>query len=116
MCCQRIAANVQKQFGIQAKRAFWTLARADTSVLFQAAAVKMRVLHADAVDYLEEIPLEQWARFEFPLPRWGHDTSNIAESLNSAISELRSLLPIQMIRALWTYIMESKYKRAHRHQ
>lgn len=76
----------------------------------------MRVLHDDAVDYLEEIPLEHWARWAFPYPRFSHDTSNIAESLNVAIFDQRDLPPIQIVGKLWTYIMELRYERQHRKQ
>lgn len=58
VCCQHIGANIQQRLGILARRAFWTLARASSQAESDAAAVKIRVLHSDAVDYSEEISLE----------------------------------------------------------
>jgi hypothetical protein len=46
------------------------------------------------------IPPVTYAIFAFPLPRYGHLTSNIIESLNSAWKPIRSYSPLQLLLAI----------------
>ena len=45
-------------------------------------------------EYISSIGYETFAFARFPRPRFGHDTSNIAESTNSAWCEIRELPPL----------------------
>jgi hypothetical protein len=45
-------------------------------------------------------------RHAFPTPRCGIDTNNIIESINSVWGKIRQLPPLQMIDAIYTYLME----------
>ena len=48
-----------------------------------------------------------FATYAFPAPRYGHLTSNIAESLNGAWRELRHLTPLRMLVAIWHKVMQT---------
>ena len=116
MCCQYLADNVQLRYGIIARGQFWKMARARTEPCYKAALNELQALSPTAVEYLSTIDVKRWARYAFPYPRYGHDTSNISESLNSVLRPIRLLPPIHMIDAIWTYIMETRHERRHRPQ
>jgi hypothetical protein len=46
-----------------------------------------------------------WTRPFAPYPKWGHDTSNIIESLNGSWSEIRHLQPLQLMDAIYSTSM-----------
>ena len=81
-CCQHIAANVQSRFGITCRKLFWSAVYARTKAEFDTAIDAMLKDSRPAAAYLRSIPAETWATYAFPLPRYGHITSNIVESLN----------------------------------
>jgi hypothetical protein len=47
----------------------------------------------------------------FPLPLYGHDTSNIVESTNSAWREIRELPPLQLIDGIYQWTRTTFYER-----
>lgn len=51
------------------------------------------------------------ARSLIKLPRFGHFTSNISESCNNALGELRSKSDLDLIVGIYNYIMEKFYFR-----
>jgi hypothetical protein len=69
-----------------------------------------------AAQYLDEIEHALWARYAFPTFRFGHDTSNIIESLNSAWDRLWFLPVLQIIDGIWTTVMKQFYNRRIRRQ
>jgi hypothetical protein len=112
-CCQHIADNIQSKYGLTAQNQFWKVARARTEKLYLEALAE---LLPTAATYLATIPAKRWARHAFPYPRYGHDTSNISESLNSVFRPIRCMPPIRMIDGIWTYVMETIHERRHRPQ
>ena len=83
-CYQHLAANVQKEFGLACQQYFWGAAKANTRERFNAAMDKLRAIKQEAFNYVNAIPHNEWASYAFPLPQYGHITSNAAESLNAA--------------------------------
>lgn len=77
---------------------------------------KLRGCKEDAADYLDRIPRNRWMTFAFPLPRYGHLTSNIIESVNAQWLDIRSLPALQLLSQLWTTMMVKFYERYHRQQ
>ncbi len=55
-------------------------------------------------------------RYAFPAARFGHDTNNITESINSLWGEIRELPPLLMVDAIHTFLMTKIYERYHRKQ
>jgi hypothetical protein len=84
-CCQHIAANVQSRFGITCRKLFWSAAYARTRAEFNTAIDAMLKESRPAATYLCSSPAKTWATYAFPLPGYGHITSNIVESLNGTL-------------------------------
>jgi hypothetical protein len=49
--------------------------------------------------------------YAFPWPRYGHDTSNIVESLNKKWGQIRFLPPLLLVDAIYTSTMKMVYDR-----
>jgi zinc finger SWIM domain-containing protein 3 len=109
-CCQHLADNVQKEFGLACGQLFWSTAYAMTKDKFDIALEKIGEQKATAKQYLKKIPAEQWATYAFPKPRFGHITSNIVESINSSWIEIRSLLALKLLTTIWATIMHTVYE------
>lgn len=115
-CCQHIADNVQQRFGKQCRDLFWPLAYAQTENAYDAALVKLRDVKEDAADYVQQIPQNRWVTSAFPLPRYGHLTSNIIESVNAEWLGLRNLPVIPLLNQIWLIMMAKFHDRHHRRQ
>jgi hypothetical protein len=79
------------------KSSFWQVARARSQSTFNHAIQALQKDAPQVEEYLQSIVYEKFAFACFPLPRFGHDTSNIAESINSAWREIRELLPLPLL-------------------
>ena len=115
-CCQHIAANVQSRFGITCRKLFWSAAYARTKAEFDTAIDAILKESRPAAAYLRSIPAETWATYAFPLPRYGHITSNIVESLNGTWKHLRHLPPLRLLGSIWSSVMETFCERRERVQ
>src|SRR5579859_3247311 len=84
-CLRHLYDNMHKKFKHKMLRELlWKAARATTAKAFDEAIAQMRCICSDAVTWLfEHAKPEHWAEFYFRGRRYGHLTSNIAESLNS---------------------------------
>jgi hypothetical protein len=69
-----------------------------------------------AYDYINAIPVKLWAYYAFPASRYGHDPSNINESLNQVYSEIRYMQPLQLLNAIWHKTMTAFFERSRRKQ
>jgi hypothetical protein len=56
--------------------------------------IEIQNIRISAFDYINDIPLDLWARYVFLEPRYGQDTSNINKSLNHMYSDIRFLPPL----------------------
>jgi len=55
--------------------------------------------------------------YVFPGSHFRHNTNNILESLNSVLQDIRQLLPLQMVDAIYTYLIKTIYNQYHsKHQ
>ena len=71
----------------------------------RASFVELEETSSQAVSYLRNSGLKQWATPCFPGKRYGHNASNIVESLNSWIFEERKLSIMGLLHALWCKTM-----------
>ena len=94
MCCQHIAENIHKTFGRGFKPIFWQIARAKSNIELERAIQDLRQEAPQVEEYLQSIGYETFAFARFPHPRFGHDTSNIVESVNSIWRDIRELPPL----------------------
>ena len=116
MCCQHLADNVQARYGVLPRKIFWQMARARSWKLYEEARSELLVASSEAVSYLDGIDTTRWALHSFPHARYGHDTSNISESVNKFLNGMRSFSPIKLFDALWRYTMETIHERRFRVQ
>jgi hypothetical protein len=110
-CCQHIADNVAVSFGNKCRPFFWRCARAKTSDAFFDALKALYKESSSAGQYIEHLEHTTWTRYAFPFPRYGHDTNNVNESINNAWLDIRRLPPLQMIDAIYTYLMKTVHDR-----
>lgn len=69
-----------------------------------------------AATYVDQISHKLWAQYAFPYPRYGHNTSNIVESLNSSWGRLRFLPALKMMDSIWSLVMKTFHDRYRRPQ
>ena len=114
MCCQHLAENVHKKFDKTSRTKFWAIARAKTRETFTRAVRDLKDHNPAAERYLDGIGYPNFAFQNFPRHRFGHDTSNIVEAVNSLWSEIRDFPPLQMLDHIWQWMMtEVFFKRVH---
>src|SRR4051794_33616063 len=64
--------------------------------------------------YIVSIPPETYTVHAFPLPRFGHLTSNIIESLNGSWKQIRSFPPLLLLTSIWSKVIETFAERRDR--
>src|ERR1700704_285761 len=111
MCCQHIAENIHKKFGVQYKAPFWQIARAGSEYAFNNAVQALQRDAPQVEEYISSIGYENFAFIRFPRPRFGHDTSNIVESTNSAWRDIRELPPLQLLNGIYQWCLTTWYQR-----
>ena len=111
MCCQHIAENIHKKFGRQYKAPFWQIARAGSPRAFDIAVQALQNDAPKVEEYISSIGYESFAFARFPRPRFGHDTSNIVESVNSIWRDIRELPPLQLLNGIYQWCLTTWYQR-----
>jgi hypothetical protein len=111
-CCQHIADNLQQRFGNKVRPLFWHVAYAKTQEAFAEKIELLQKENQSAYSYLLAIPKRLWTRAYQPYPKYGHNTSNIVESLNGALSDIRHQPPIRMMDSIHSYCMNLVFDRA----
>ena len=111
MCCQHIAENIHKKFGKEYKAPFWQVARAQSQSAFDTAVQALQIASPQVEEYISSIGYQNFALLSFPLPRFGHDTSNIVESINSVWREIRELPPLQLLDGIYQWTLTAFYER-----
>ena len=94
-CTFHISQNMAK-YGKAVVAFVWKLANASTLEQYNTLMAALKVISLKAHADIDKIPKEHWVRAFFPLPRYGHVTSNIAEATNSAILKLRKCAPLKL--------------------
>lgn len=101
MCCQHITENIHKKFGRDYKPLFWQIARAQSQSAFNIAVQALQRDSPQVKEYLQSISYKNFTFICFLLPRFGHDTSNIVESVNSAWREIREIPLLQLLHRIY---------------
>ena len=73
--------------------------------------MKMKEVNKAAFDYLCDIDKKLWTRAYSKYPRFGHNTSNIVESLNSVWNNYRHMPPLQLLDGIYLSVTETWFKR-----
>ena len=72
-----------------------------TEASFNYYGGEIRRANKDAIRWIGNIPREKWARAYDGGQRWGHMTTNLAESLNSVLKETRNLPITALVKATY---------------
>jgi hypothetical protein len=115
-CNQHIADNIQAKFRLIARKHFWKIARAYFLDEFKTALAALGAENQAAAEYLSNIPTASWAWHAHKTCQYGHDTSNISESVNNILRPLRKKQPLRMMDGIWTWVMSLFYERSNRPQ
>ncbi|KAI9783460.1 MAG: hypothetical protein M1816_001384 [Peltula sp. TS41687] len=102
-CYFHISQNIAQHHGQAARSAFWELSRAYDTGAWEKAIAKLKLTGdgLNAHDYVLSIDTSLWAARFFPGPRYGHTTSNIAESVNASLRFERRSTRADVARS-WT--------------
>ena len=112
-CLRHLEENFHKQFkNVELKKLLWRAARSTQKEDFDAALQEMRGINAVSASWLlAHAPPEHWAELYFAGHRYGHLTSNIAESLNSWLLHARELPILAMFECIRHQLMDWYCKR-----
>jgi hypothetical protein len=113
-CAQHIAANIQSRYGIAARELWWPMVYARTKQEYDIALQALKAHNHHAGIYAQKINPELYAAYAFPVPRFGHNTSNIVESLNGSWKDIRNMTPLHMLCSIWSTVMETVANRQNR--
>ena len=84
-CCYHLGENLMKFHpGGEVRDLFWKAVKARSKIQFTDYLEAIQKLHKPAAEYLDQIPPQHWAKYAIPVPRYGHLTFNITESVNSS--------------------------------
>ena len=72
---------------------------------------KLEVLKPEAAQYLRQIDPATYAEAFFPGHRFGHDTQNIAESMNKELLRAREGSTLELLNDVWTKLMVDRFTR-----
>jgi hypothetical protein len=111
ICAQHLKDNFTIKFSRTLKPLFWRIARANSVARFDAIMEELRVVNPLAAQYLLNAQPEMWARAHFQGTRFGHDTSNVVESINKVLLIDRELPIVLLLNSLWNRIMDQRFKR-----
>ena len=85
------------------KKAWWAFPYAKNEADWNSAVRKMREVGGqEVIDYIEKLDKSKFCAWKLPGPRYGHTSSDIVESQNSHIRELREMGIMELLDALWT--------------
>ena len=88
--------NFVKKFKSNMNGVLWKAAECTTQVEFRECIDVLQAANPAATNFIRLIEPKKWARSHFPGRRFGHLTSNIAESSNSWLEEARWLNPTDL--------------------
>jgi len=107
-CCQHIADNIYARFGKDCKKLWWPIARAKDLDQRKAAMDQLKKQKLATWKYVVEIDTSIYSACDMntlKYSRFGHDTSNIVECVNSIWGEYRDMPPLIMLDSIYTWIM-----------
>ena len=106
-CLRHLEENFHKKFkNVELKKLLWKAARAMEKEVYEAAIADMVKINAGSVPWLQEhAPSQHWSELHFHGRRYGHLTSNIAESLNTWLLEAREMPVLPMLERIRHQLM-----------
>ena len=111
MYCQYIAENIYKKFGRKYKAIFWQITRIVDQSTFDSLIETLQRVSLQVIEYISSIGYNIFTFLHFPVPRFGHNTSNIVESTNSIWREIREPSPLQLLNGIYKWFLTTWYQR-----
>jgi hypothetical protein len=106
ICVFHLEKNVNSRFKSVFQKKLWVAAKATTQTGFETCLEEIGEMNSEAADYLrKKSEPKKWARYLFPVARFGCLTSNAAESLNSWIKPLRDRSHLALLVGWIRYIV-----------
>ena len=96
VCAQHLKDNFTTRFSRTLKPLFWRIVRANSVARFDALIEELRKANPLAAQYLLDAEPELWAKAHFKGTRFGHNISNVVESVNKTL-RLDRELPICLL-------------------
>ncbi|XP_058769268.1 uncharacterized protein LOC131643130 [Vicia villosa] len=91
-CIRHIAQNFMRAIrDKELRKKLVNMGYALTESTYNYYRTEIRQTNRDALEWIENIPREKWARAFDRGQRWGHMTANLAEAMNSVLKAIRNL-------------------------
>ena len=110
-CCQHLKENFITRYGRGLATNFWSIARARTIAKYESAILALQEAKPAAAEYFQNIDPTLWIHAFFPGRRFGQDTSNIVESVNSALKLDREMSIVELLNSIWHKLMGQRFDR-----
>jgi hypothetical protein len=107
-CCHHLKGNFTDKFGRALAPLFWRIARARSKAAYDVAFEELYNIKPEAAAYLAAAEPKTWATAFFDGSRYGHDTSNVVESLNMVLRLDRELPITELCDSIWHLVMEKR--------
>ena len=114
-CVRHIIKNVTSTFKVKLAPLIWSAAKTHSKKRFDAILEAIQAANPGVSLYLKEIPPERWANSHFPARRVGHLTSNVAESCNAMMKDVRKLFPFNALNAFLNKTSQLLIERLQQH-
>ncbi len=103
-CVVHLERNIKSKFRTDFGKILWPMAKAHSTSEFSFLMEKLQKMSPDAYDYISKISPQCFSLPFFPAPRFGHVTSNVAESLNAWMRKIRYLPPLAALSAFCEFV------------
>ncbi|XP_028093387.1 uncharacterized protein LOC114293509 isoform X2 [Camellia sinensis] len=112
-CCRHLFNNFKSKFPcLKLRGSFWAAARAYTQKDYNTAMRQIEEVSRPAYKWLNDLKPEVWARHTFdPRVKSDHITSNMVESFNNWIRNIRGKPVIIILESIRTKLMGKLHKR-----
>jgi hypothetical protein len=112
-CVKHIEKNLKTKYAVGANfvQLLWSAAKTLNETSFDDALLKMAEINPEAALYLVGLPKKCWTRLRSDNARFGHVTSNVAESFNKWILEEREMPHFTILVSIYRKIMAMFYDR-----
>lgn len=117
-CCFHLSQNLSKKKGKNKSEVvpiFWKICRTFSRVEMRKLMQDLKEYDQAAYDYLKDIDPRSYANSYFPIPRFGHLTSNMSESINGAWKNFRHLPVFSVVENIWKWLVSQQLTRSGLH-
>ncbi|CAK8576734.1 unnamed protein product [Lathyrus sativus] len=113
-CIRHIAQNFMREFRNKAlRKTVVNMGYALTKATFNYYRGELRRTDRAALEWIDNIPRAKWSRAFDGGQRWGHMTTNLAESMNSVLKAIRNLPITALVKSTYYRLGSLFGKRGH---